>query len=67
VNAGRQYVGCAMGSCYPQEFISMLVGAWREGKFPFTGLIVKYPAEDMHTAVRNVLSGKVIKAVLVWR
>jgi len=45
----------------------MLVGAWREGKFPFTDLIVKYPAEDMNTAAKNVLSGKVIKAVLVWR
>jgi aryl-alcohol dehydrogenase len=45
----------------------MLVEAWREGKFPFTDLIVKYPAEDMDTAAKNVLSGKVIKAVLVWR
>ncbi|KAE9366798.1 aryl-alcohol dehydrogenase-like protein [Stipitochalara longipes BDJ] len=67
VNAGRQYVGCAMGSCYPQEFIPILVDAWREGKFPFTDLIVRYPAEDMNTAAKDVLSGKVIKAVLVWK
>jgi hypothetical protein len=45
----------------------MLVEAWREGNFPFTDLIVKYPAEDMNTAAKNVLSGKVIKAVLVWK
>jgi aryl-alcohol dehydrogenase len=56
-----------MGSCYPQEFIPMLVEAWREEKFPFTDLIVKYPAEDMNTAAKDVLSGKVIKAVLVWK
>jgi aryl-alcohol dehydrogenase len=67
VNAGRQYVGCAMGSCYPQDFIPTLVDAWSEGKFPFTDLISKYPAEDMNTAAKDVLSGKVVKAVLVWK
>ncbi|PMD24588.1 aryl-alcohol dehydrogenase [Hyaloscypha hepaticicola] len=67
VNAGRQYVGCAMGSCYPQDFIPMLVEAWQGGKFPFTDLIAKYPAEDMNNAAKDVLSGKVIKAVLVWK
>jgi aryl-alcohol dehydrogenase len=45
----------------------MLVQAWREGKFPFTDLIGEYQAEDMNTAVKDVLSGKVIKAVLVWK
>jgi aryl-alcohol dehydrogenase len=56
-----------MGSCFPQEFIPMLVTAWRGGKFPFTDLIAKYPAEDMNNAAKDVLSGKVIKAVLVWK
>jgi aryl-alcohol dehydrogenase len=56
-----------MGSCYPEEFIPMLVEAWMEGKFPFTDLIGKYPAEGMNTATKDVLSGKVIKAVLVWK
>ena len=59
-------MGCAMGSCYPQEFIPLLVKAWREEKFPFTDLIVRYPAKDINVAARDVLSGKVIKAVLVW-
>jgi len=45
----------------------MLLEAWKEEKFPFTDLIVKYPAEDMNTAAKDVLSGKVIKAVLVWK
>ena len=60
-------MGCAMGSCYPQDFIPMLVEAWQGGKFPFTDLIAKYPAEEMNNAVKDVLSGKVIKAVLVWK
>jgi aryl-alcohol dehydrogenase len=56
-----------MGSCYPQEFIPILVEAWQGGKFPFTDLIVRYPAVDMNTAAKDVQSGKVIKAVLVWK
>jgi aryl-alcohol dehydrogenase len=56
-----------MGSCYPQDFIPMLVEAWQGGKFPFTDLIAKYSAEDMNNAAKDVLSGKVIKAVLVWK
>jgi len=55
-----------MGSCYPQEFIPLLVEAWRQGKFPFTDLIGRYPATDMNNAAKDVLSGKVIKAVLEW-
>ncbi|KAL2060734.1 hypothetical protein VTL71DRAFT_9375 [Oculimacula yallundae] len=66
VNTGRVYLGCAMGNCYPQEFIPMLLEAWKSGKFPFTDLIVKYPAKNMNVAVDDVLSGKVVKAILVW-
>lgn len=66
VNSGRAYVGCCMGNCYPQEFIPMLVAAWREGKFPFTDLIKTYPARDMNIAAREVLKGDVVKAVLIW-
>ncbi|CZT44601.1 related to zinc-containing long-chain alcohol dehydrogenase [Rhynchosporium secalis] len=66
VNTGRVYLGCAMGNCYPQEFIPMLVAAWKSGDFPFTGLEVKYSAKDMDTAVKGILSGKVIKAIMIW-
>jgi aryl-alcohol dehydrogenase len=66
VNTGRSYVGCCMGNCYPQEFIPMLVDAWREGKFPFTDLIKQYPARDMNVAAEDVVKGNVVKAVLVW-
>ncbi|CZT11553.1 related to zinc-containing long-chain alcohol dehydrogenase [Rhynchosporium graminicola] len=66
VNTGRVYLGCAMGNCYPQEFIPMLVAAWKSGDFPFTELEVKYSAKDMDTAVKGILSGKVIKAIMIW-
>jgi aryl-alcohol dehydrogenase len=55
-----------MGNCYPQEFIPMLIAAWRRGHFPFTDLIHTYPAAEIDRATKDVLSGRVIKAVLVW-
>ncbi|OBT72135.1 hypothetical protein VF21_08770 [Pseudogymnoascus sp. 05NY08] len=66
VNSGRIYTGCCMGSCYPQEFIPMLVEAWKRGDFPFTELIRTYPAQEMDGAVKAVLDGSVVKAVLIW-
>jgi aryl-alcohol dehydrogenase len=66
VNNARTYTGCVMGNCYPQEFIPMLIDAWKGGKFPFDELIKKYAATDMQTAVRDTMSGEVIKAVLKW-
>lgn len=45
----------------------MLLAAWHDGKFPFTDLIKEYAAEDMEIAVKEVLDGSVVKAVLVWK
>jgi aryl-alcohol dehydrogenase len=55
-----------MGNCYPQEFIPMLIKAWKDGKFPFDELIKRYAATDMEAAVKDTKSGQVIKAVLKW-
>lgn len=66
VNSGRMYVGCAMGNCYPQQFIPMLIESWQAGRFPFDELIQKYRADDCQIAVADVLSGKTVKAVLLW-
>lgn len=66
VNSGRIYTGCCMGSCYPQEFIPMLAEASKRGDFPFTDLIKTYPAQEMDKAVKAVLDGSVVKAVLTW-
>lgn len=66
VNTGRIYTGCCMGSCYPQEFIPMLVEASKRGDFPFMELIKTYPAQEMDKAVKAVIDGSVVKAVLTW-
>lgn len=66
MNSGRMYVGCAMGSCYPQEFIPMLIEAWQRGNFPLDKLIGTYPAEEMQVAVKEILDGKTVKGVVTW-
>ena len=55
-----------MGNSYAPEFLPKLIQSWKEGKFPFTDLIAKYPAEEMEKAKVDILSGKVVKAVLTW-
>lgn len=55
-----------MGNSYPPEFLPKLIQAWKDGMFPFTDLITRYDAEDMEKAKADVLSGKAVKAVLVW-
>ncbi|TGO26772.1 hypothetical protein BPAE_0053g00250 [Botrytis paeoniae] len=66
VNTGRKFVGCCMGNSYPPEFLPKLIQGWKDGKFPFTDLITRYDAEDMEKAKADVLSGRAVKAVLVW-
>jgi aryl-alcohol dehydrogenase len=55
-----------MGSCYPQEFIPMLVEASNRGDFPFTELIKTYPVQEVETAVKAIKDGSVVKGVITW-
>lgn len=55
-----------MGNSYPPEFLPKLIQGWKEGIFPFTDLIKKYPVEEMELAKSDVLGGRAVKAVLVW-
>ena len=66
VNSGCSYIGCAMGSCYPQEFIPRLLQAYEDGKFPFDDLIETYRPRDINQAVEDMLKGRTVKAVLMW-
>lgn len=67
VNSGRVYRGCAMGDCYPQEFIPKLIEAWRAGRFPFTDIMHQYAATEVKKAIHDVSRGDTIKAVLLWK
>ena len=66
VQAGCSYIGCNQGDSYPQEFLPYLLAKHEEGKFPYDKLIKTYPAKEMDKAVKDVLSGKTVKAVLLW-
>ena len=67
VNSGRIYRGCAMGDCYPKEFIPKLIKAWQAGKFPFTDITRQYAAQEVDIAIQDVSRGETIKAILLWR
>ncbi len=66
VQAGCCYVGCNQGDAYPPEFLPYLLAQNEDGKFPYDKLIQTYPAKDMEKAVKDVTSGKTVKAVLLW-
>lgn len=66
VNNGRTYTGCCMGSCYPQEFIPMLVDASKRGDFPFTELVKSFPVETVEDAIKATNDGSVVKSVITW-
>jgi aryl-alcohol dehydrogenase len=66
VQAGCSYIGCNQGDSYPQEFLPYLLAKHEEGKFPYDKLIKTYPAKEVDKAVKDVLSGKTVKAVLLW-
>lgn len=54
------------GDSTPQEFIPFLIKEYRKGNFPIDKLIEFYPADEINAAIKDSLSGKVIKPVLLW-
>lgn len=66
VQSGCSYHGCNQGDAYPQEFLPFLLEQNEHGKFPFDDLIRTYSAKEMDKADKDIMSGKTIKAVLLW-
>jgi aryl-alcohol dehydrogenase len=54
------------GDSDPQEMVPRLIELNAAGEFDVDGLIATYPFGEINTAVADVLSGKVVKPVLVW-
>ncbi|MCU1682802.1 MAG: alcohol dehydrogenase [Amycolatopsis sp.] len=63
--AGRRLTYVLEGSAVPQEFIPILLGHWRDGRFPFDRLIRTYPLSEINQAEADSLSGVTIKPVLI--
>jgi aryl-alcohol dehydrogenase len=54
------------GDSDPQEMVPRLIALNEAGEFDVDDLIATYPFGEINTAVADVLSGKVVKPVLVW-
>jgi aryl-alcohol dehydrogenase len=52
------------GDSNPEEFIPSMIKCYRQGKFPFPGLIRQYPASEINQAIRDALDGSTVKPVL---
>ncbi|MEV4015030.1 zinc-binding dehydrogenase [Nonomuraea angiospora] len=63
--AGRTVRFILEGDAVPQQFIPMLIGLWRQGRFPFDRLIRTYPLGGINDAERDSASGATVKPVLL--
>ncbi|NJP97710.1 NAD(P)-dependent alcohol dehydrogenase [Nonomuraea sp. FMUSA5-5] len=63
--AGRNLRGISEGDAVPQVFIPMLIGLWRQGRFPFDKLIKTFPLDRINEAERATVTGEVVKPVLL--
>ncbi len=61
---GRSVRGILGGDSTPSLFIPMLIGYFRQGRFPFDRLIRYYPFEQIGQAFRDCEHGTAIKPVL---
>jgi aryl-alcohol dehydrogenase len=61
---GRKLQGILGGSAAPQVYIPLLVGYWREGRFPFDRLIAEYSFDQIGSAWADCSSGSALKPVL---
>ena len=63
---GARFVGTIQGNADPVQSIPMLVGWYREGKFPLERMEKTFQVEEWETALKELESGQTVKAVLVW-
>lgn len=64
MSGGRVVRGVVEGSAHPATFIPELISSYREGRFPFDGLIEKFAFADIAAAIEAGESGRVIKPVV---
>lgn len=62
---GKHVSGILEGGADPHELIPVLIGLWKEGRFPFDRLIETFPLSAINEAEASSLAGGVIKPVLL--
>lgn len=61
----RVLTGCGAGHLYPRIDIPRYVNLFRAGKLPLDKLVsARYPFEQINTAIKDALDGKVMRAVI---
>jgi aryl-alcohol dehydrogenase len=65
LGTGKNLMGIVGGSAVPQVFIPQLISLWQQGRFPFDRLITTYALSQINEAEKAMLSGEVIKPVLL--
>lgn len=62
---GRTVRGIVEGDAIPDLFVPQMIDLYRAGRFPFDRLISFYPLADINRAAEEMLSGAVLKPVLL--
>lgn len=65
ITFGQRIIGIMEGDSDPQTFIPELIGAFRDGRFPFDRLIQTYPLADINAAIEAQKRGNCVKVVLI--
>ena len=63
---GKIVRGSVEGDSDPLEMVPRMLRLNAAGDFPLEDLVTTYPFTEINTAIADVVSGKVVKPVLVW-
>jgi Zn-dependent alcohol dehydrogenase len=64
--SGKRFIGAVEGDVIPQNYLPVMIGWYREGKFPLDRLVKYFEAEKFMDAIGAMEGGAVIKPVIVW-
>lgn len=64
MSGGRRLMGIVEGDTNPDVFIPMLIGLYRQGRFPFDRMVRFYPFDAINQAIDDMEHGRTIKPVV---
>jgi Zn-dependent alcohol dehydrogenase len=64
--SGKRFIGAVEGDVVPQSYLPIMIGWYREGKFPVNRLVQFFEAEKFMDAIGAMEGGGVVKPVIVW-
>jgi Zn-dependent alcohol dehydrogenase len=64
--SGKRFIGAVEGDVIPQNYLPVMIGWYREGKFPVDRLVEYFEADKFMEAIGAMEKGGVVKPVIVW-